>query len=922
MRVSLQAIADKLLEDGLLLTALEFHTELLESGKELKSLKEFFSDSQNFSSGTESQSRSGPEISRSESQVTLDSIDRLTRYSEDTDRREDDRLAILEYELRTARETIAQLRTELQELTKNDKGKASQGNSSEEEKEEDEEELQIKPHEKKFLNYLVNDYLMINGYKFTAVTFSDECDEQNFDDWEEVSSYSVGNPTILSIYRNSGYKAMNDKSKSADAEGQTSPVRILEETEWTDLTTELERVRAERENLLHQAESQARTNSQLQEELHTKIEENEAVTDSLRSQILELETERQTLTDKVRDLTKLTSQTTQRPPAEPDMTTGRPPHEREDGDGASVIDEPIVSPSGCGDLTGEQRVTLPKSLDQFVFQSYSEIPRPFSESFQKTFLKKVFPISIDESLLDHTDISDVLASTLPKLISNLVLSSRIDIVPLLLYSISCQKDVRSRESLIGVLFNLMKKPDQTTRQTVLQGLLWLVHQPGWDSKRVEEELLPQCLEQLNQKYNEKKIMVGQSIAVLAAYIHRTIRSSLLISMVLQLLNDKDPEVVITGIRSLAVLINLLEDEDKTEQVYNVIVLILNNPDTPDDIIQEIQTSIMPVINVWLMKIGKTFRLVDGLLTEIEKNSVLESFTSLDDTAAVDEVIESKESLVLKLSLISGQMRSIVLSVIHSRPGVAGVENNSEHETFSTFLSQEWFKPWPLYEQFLEFLSRLSNVFQKVPTQDVTLIDCCSKLLSFIMELTGSQFSEEKVFPLIESRLGSGNAALSIFCISLTRDNSPFQSKAMSLMKSWTARLAGADTDCSLLFPFISFLCKEGKEVLAIESLRELVADPSPRVRIEVGGLLCRLVRAGSELSSPRSGPAVSRMLVPAVLSLTSDLQQEVRTASAPALVSLLAINCLDWEVSLSLVTGCRILTWNVLTRRRRGCACR
>ena len=107
MRVSLQAIADKLLEEGLLLTALEFHTELLESGKELKSLKEFFSDSQNFSSGTESQSRSGPEISRSESQVTLDSIDRLTRYSEDTDRREDDRLAILEYELRTARETIA-----------------------------------------------------------------------------------------------------------------------------------------------------------------------------------------------------------------------------------------------------------------------------------------------------------------------------------------------------------------------------------------------------------------------------------------------------------------------------------------------------------------------------------------------------------------------------------------------------------------------------------------------------------------------------------------------------------------------------------------------------------------------------------------------------------------------------------------------
>ena len=133
MRVSLQAIADKLLEDGLLLTALEFHTELLESGKELKSLKDFFSNSQNFCNSSESPVRGTADIRRSESQVTLDSIDRLTRYSEDTDRREEDRVAILEYELRTARETIAQLRTELQELTKNDKGKASQGNSSEEE---------------------------------------------------------------------------------------------------------------------------------------------------------------------------------------------------------------------------------------------------------------------------------------------------------------------------------------------------------------------------------------------------------------------------------------------------------------------------------------------------------------------------------------------------------------------------------------------------------------------------------------------------------------------------------------------------------------------------------------------------------------------------------------------------------------------
>ena len=43
-----QGIADRLIQDGYLLTALELHTELSEHGKSIKSLKEFFEDSSNF----------------------------------------------------------------------------------------------------------------------------------------------------------------------------------------------------------------------------------------------------------------------------------------------------------------------------------------------------------------------------------------------------------------------------------------------------------------------------------------------------------------------------------------------------------------------------------------------------------------------------------------------------------------------------------------------------------------------------------------------------------------------------------------------------------------------------------------------------------------------------------------------------------
>ena len=41
------------------------------------------------------------------------------RYSEDTDRKEEDRVAVLEYELRTAREALQQLKSEVCPQTKN-----------------------------------------------------------------------------------------------------------------------------------------------------------------------------------------------------------------------------------------------------------------------------------------------------------------------------------------------------------------------------------------------------------------------------------------------------------------------------------------------------------------------------------------------------------------------------------------------------------------------------------------------------------------------------------------------------------------------------------------------------------------------------------------------------------------------------------
>lgn len=148
--ISYHDIATKLLNDNLLLTALELHAELVEAGKELPKLSVFFSNPGNFERHTVAK----PEIfalsirksfflmcavqfcsllmlkeflclfvfhvmvnfcsivARSLSQATLDSLD-LTRYSEDGERGVDERVAVLEFELRKAKETISALRANL-----------------------------------------------------------------------------------------------------------------------------------------------------------------------------------------------------------------------------------------------------------------------------------------------------------------------------------------------------------------------------------------------------------------------------------------------------------------------------------------------------------------------------------------------------------------------------------------------------------------------------------------------------------------------------------------------------------------------------------------------------------------------------------------------------------------------------------------
>ena len=66
---------------------------------------------------------------------------------------------------------------------------------------EDEDSLELFGHEKRALNYLINEYLLQYGYKLTSITFSDENTDEDFEDWESIGLNVSKPPDLGRIYR-------------------------------------------------------------------------------------------------------------------------------------------------------------------------------------------------------------------------------------------------------------------------------------------------------------------------------------------------------------------------------------------------------------------------------------------------------------------------------------------------------------------------------------------------------------------------------------------------------------------------------------------------------------------------------------------------------------------------------------------------
>lgn len=215
---------------------------------------------------------------RSLSQTTLDSLDYAT-ISEDGDRAGGDRVAILEFELRKARETITALRENLTQQVEQENASIRSDTESTGSRNHHSTPQQFVPEpirafEQRAINFLVHEYLLTNGYRMTSITFADENTEQvsyevgtnqlirigvnhnymqDFEHWDDVGLNTERPPDLLTVFRHRTKPAhLAHTTQMKDAESQTDD--LLHDHDSADVTMQMSGVTSAADSSLSNSE--------------------------------------------------------------------------------------------------------------------------------------------------------------------------------------------------------------------------------------------------------------------------------------------------------------------------------------------------------------------------------------------------------------------------------------------------------------------------------------------------------------------------------------------------------------------------------------------------------------------------------------------------------------------------------------------
>lgn len=620
-------VVNFLLEENYLLTAFELLHELLDDGRDAQAirLKELFSDPSQFPPEQISRFKS---LKVADPQTLLEEKEALQ-----------EKLAINEYEFRLAQEDLSRLKAELQKSEGpseiNGENRDSVNHTADLKWQSKDNALStlgpLNDNERKDLNCAVKEYLLLAGYRLTAMTFYEEVGDQNVDVWPN-SPASV--PDAMRRYY---YQYLSSTEQAAEEK-----ISMLKEIE--SLSKENEKVNHDKEILVKNKEladgqitALSKSLESLQKDLKDKeiqlrkmkklSEAQRQELNECRSEITSLQThlegslsKRESLGNEIdhMELQALENkeEITSRHLKTEVLTQDTITHNM---DGSNVYMEFAPREDGAVYVL-EDQTSVPVPVDNEALQELAvQIDEP-QKDLQAAFFKilnddnsaqraKVVAILTEELpnrhlKTDHISPSasakmgletiQILADALPKIVPYVLINHREELLPLIMCAIEHHPDSNTRDSLTHTLFNLIKRPDEQQRRIIMDACVSLAKNVG--EMRTETELLPQCWEQINHMYEERRLLVAQSCGELAQFVNPEIRDSLILSIVQQLVEDSATVVREAAAHNLALLLPLFPNTEKYSKVEELMYQLVCDP--AGVVVDTALNDIVPAIIKW------------------------------------------------------------------------------------------------------------------------------------------------------------------------------------------------------------------------------------------------------------------------------------------------------------------------------------
>eukprot|EP00794_Sanderia_malayensis_P019013 gene19013-20925_t len=618
-------IAKKLLQWKLLLSALEIHAELCERGRELPVLRDFFSNPGNFELHTRFEPAIIGGIRRSASNLTLDSIDDFSRYSDDAGRETDEKVAVLEFELRRAKETIKELRENITEYAK--ENEASLASTEKEISLSSDHEEPLKPFESRALNFLTSEYLLKNEYRLTAVTFGEEVGDQDLDDWDDVGVNISRPPNLLHLFRDYGKHVIGPiEADKEEIERLKQQIYNLE-SDCKRLAEEVDRLGELNANYQDELISlQSKRNGQ-------DVSESPSSTTANSSNIVS-ETVSVSPTQDVKQPERLDTPViiidehdaaTQRtiddaPHAPADEQLGKTDSEGLSQEDSASVEGQLDTLDAQGDNQSEDSFLnidttseddladdqAPRQAADHLLEVKCSSKRKISAAFLQTLfglVQRKTDSRLNQEIINSADSEDalqVVARCLPNVVPNVLLNKREELIPIILCIVRLHDDVKVRDALLHMLFNLIKRPDEEQRKMIIDGFVAFAKKVG--PTRIEAELLPQCWEQISHKYPERRLLVAETCGCVAPYIPAELLSSLMFSMLKQIIeDDRSEKVREAATRSFALTLAFVDDENKYSQAIHLLMKTLL--DSCESVSEVSRQMLLPVIGIWTLELG-------------------------------------------------------------------------------------------------------------------------------------------------------------------------------------------------------------------------------------------------------------------------------------------------------------------------------